>query len=74
MNIHEAADEVLHEQTLPLLRQGLCFLFMQYGANGYEEMIPFMGEAIRLPDYRAWTDQRLNIVILLAITTPEDFI
>lgn len=73
MNIHEAAIEVLHDgPTLPF---GLCSLFTKYGAtSGYEEMILFMGDRERLSKYGEWTDQRLNIVILLAITTPEDFI
>ena len=81
MNIHEAAIEVLHtdnDRDLPdLCHRGLCYLFREIGVgvNAYWEMARFTGdEQTKLGQYGHWTDERLNIVILLAITTPEDFI
>jgi len=74
MNIHEAARKVLEMQELPdLQRCGLCLLFSEMGADkAYTEMLKFSPE--QPPKKGVWTEQRLNLVCLLAITSSEDFL
>jgi hypothetical protein len=78
--IHDVARDILSESELPKLDSGLCFLFMQraYGntldLSIWAAIRAFMPiDALYLPTPGHWTDQRLNCVILLAITDPEEF-
>jgi hypothetical protein len=74
MNIHEAARKVLEMEELPDLKGcGLCRLLSETGAyKAYDEMEEFLHGW--LPKNGVWTEQRLNVVCLLAITSPEDFL
>lgn len=86
MNIHEAARRIINSTELPELRgpvenpysHGLCSALRQAGAeNAYVEMANHMEgcgiESSYLPEQGVWTEQRLNILCLLACTEPEDF-
>ena len=77
-NIHEAAAMVLNLPELPGLKNsGLCYLLSRYVSDArsrsYRQIGAFMPGEDFLPYYGLWTDQRLNIICLLAITSPEDF-
>lgn len=74
-NIHQAAQVIVNLPELPDLDGcGLCFLLKSYtGEIAYAQMRDFDPAGSRWPDYGQWTDQRLNFLCFLAITTPEDF-
>jgi hypothetical protein len=81
MNIHQAANAVMHQLELPNIENvGLCSLLSEFtdvAADAYYQMAAFTtagGGFYYLGPVGVWTDQRLNAVILLAITTPEDFV
>lgn len=76
MNIHEAARKILNGDKLPYLDgEGICNVLSNCGAvYSYIEIAKFMfGYYGYLPNRGTWTDQRLNIICLLAITEQEDF-
>lgn len=80
MNIHEAARAIINFSELPAISyyRGLCSALRRAGAeNAYVEMANHMhGCGIAssyLPEQGVWTEQRLNMICLLACTEPEDF-
>lgn len=76
-NIHEAAAAVLALPELPDLKgNGLCYMLNRYTLYGsaYVAIGQFMETGVScLPGCGLWTEQRLNIICLLAITSPKDF-
>lgn len=85
VNIHQAARNLMAMPRLPSLKVngvphlGLCFVLQEYGGcvEAHEAIANYGCTYIQgnyLPERGHWTEQRLNILCLLAITEPEDWV
>ena len=86
VNIHQAARNIMAMPELPTLLDcygahtfGLCHILKHYGGcDGAYEVMSDYGAADYmggyLPDRGVWTEQRLNLVCLLAVTEPGDWV
>lgn len=87
VNIHQAARNLIAMPELPSLctsmgmpNYGLCYALAAYGDcdSAYDDIrnygAPLSPYADYLPERGHWTEQRLNILCLLAITEPGDWV
>ena len=85
VNIHQAARNIMAMPELPSLLDchsaymyGLCRILKHDGGcdNAYAVMSDYGADYMEgyLPDRGVWTEQRLNLVCLLAVTEPGDWV